>query len=169
VRFAIPAIVLLAVGLGAGQARAASCSAFLTIKSYDAAKKTVEVDYERGSESKFFPRPEGSTTDTTKIPKSCTKKVTRNSTLEITPTGGRMTVTQVRSNFEGKMLNDTDDAEWVANHIKKLIADKTTVVAVLRPGRKRKDPVELTTLYLPVTDEELAEIARIDAQAEEVE
>lgn len=168
-RFAIPAIVLLAVGLVAGQARAASCSAFLTIKSYDAAKKTVEVDYEKGSQNKFFPRPEGSPTDTSKIPKSCTKKVTRNSTLEIKPTGGRMTVTQIRSNFEGKMLNDTDDEAWLPGHLKKLIADKTTVVAVLRPGRKKNDPVELTTLYLPITDAELAEIARIDAQAEEME
>ena len=80
-----------------------------------------------------------------------------------------MSVTQLRSNFEGKMLNDTEDAAWLPAELAKLIEAKTVVLAIVRPGKKKTDPVALTTLYLPITDEEVAEIARIDAQAKDVE
>jgi hypothetical protein len=170
VRFVIPAIAMLALALGAAQAQAqaSSCSAFVIIKSYDAAASSVDVDYGRGSEKKFFPRPEGANTDTSKVPKKCTGRVTRTKTLAVKPTGGRLSVTQIRSNFEGKMLNDTEDETWLPSHLKKLIEAKTEVVAVVRPGRKDEAPA-ITTIYMPITDPERAEIARIDAQAEEVE
>ena len=169
-RFSIPAIVLFAaVGLGASQAKAQSCSTFVLIKSYDADAKTAEVVFKKGSQSRYFPKPEGAPSDSTKIPKKCTKRVTRNSTISVRPSGGRMTVTQLRMNFSGKMLNNLDDPGWVPGELEKLINDKTLVVAVLRPGKGKKDPAQLTTIYLPITDEETAEIARIDAQAQDVE
>lgn len=168
-RFAIPAIALLVIGIGAAKAEAESCSTFITIKSYDAAGKTAEVKYVKGNQKRFFPRPEGSPTDTSKIPKKCSKRVTRTTTLQVKPTGGRMSVTQVRSNYDGNMLNDTDDDGWVPARLAKLIEDKAVLVAIVRPGKKKGDPVALTTLYLPITDEELAEIARIDSEAEDVD
>lgn len=168
-RFVIPAMVFLVLGLGAARAEAQSCSSFIVIKSYDAASKTVEVSYEKGNQKQYFPRPEGAPTDTSKIPKQCASKVKRITSLAVKPTGGRLTVTQVRSNFDGKMLNDTDDSAWLPAELKKLIEAKTSVVAVMRPGKKKSDPVSLTTVYLPITDEERAEIARIDAEAEDVE
>jgi len=169
VRYVIPAIALLSISLGALRAEAQSCSYFVVFKSYDAAAKTAEVEYEKGSERKFFPKPEGANTDTSKIPKKCSKRITRTTTLQVKPTGGRMSVTQLRSNFEGKMLNDTEDDAWLPTELNKLIEAKTEVLAVLRPGRNKKDPVALTTIYLPITDAEIAEIARIDAQAEDVD
>ena len=42
------------------------------------------------------------------------------------------------------------------------------VVVILKPGPAEKDPVKLTTLYLPITDEEKAEIQRLEDQAEDV-
>jgi hypothetical protein len=168
-KLAIPVGLFLVLGLGAAQAQAQSCSSFVVITAYDPANQTIEVSHERGSESSYFPRPEGAPTDTTKIPKKCPSKVRRSTTLEVKPTGGRLTVTQVRSNFEGRMLNDTEDPAWLPAQLEKLIADKEPVVAVLRPGKKKTDPVSVTTLYLPITDAEKAEIARIDAQAEDVE
>jgi hypothetical protein len=80
-----------------------------------------------------------------------------------------MTVTQFRQNFSGKMENDTDDSNWVKTNLEKLIADKTKVVAILRPGKGKKDPPEMTTIYLPITDEEKAEIARIESDAADVD
>lgn len=168
-RFVLPALALLVLGLGAVRAEAQSCATFVTVKSYDAAAKTAEVEYTRGSNSKFFPKPEGANTTTDKIPKKCSKKITRNTTVKVKPTGGRMTVTQFRENFSGKMRNDTDDSSWVPTNLEKLVADKTKVVAVLRPGKGKKDAPELTTIYLPITDEEKAEIARIDAEAQDVD
>jgi hypothetical protein len=168
-RFILPVLALLVLGLGAVRAEAQSCSTFVIVEKYDAAAKTAEVSYEKGKHSKFFPQPEGASTDTTKIPKKCSKKVTRNTSVAVKPSGGRMTVTQFRENFSGKMLNDTDDSNWVKTNLDKLIADKTTVVAILRPGKGKKDPAEMTTIYLPITDAEKAEIARIEKQAEDVE
>ncbi len=168
-RYAIPAIALLVIGLGAARAEAQSCSTFIAIKSFDAAAKTAKVIYKKGSERKFFPKPEGTPSDTSKIPKKCSKRITKNTSLQVKPTGGRMSVTQLRSNFEGKMLNDTDDDAWLPAELAKLIEAKTVVLAVVRPGKKKTDPVALTTVYLPITDEEVAEIARIDAQAKDVE
>jgi hypothetical protein len=169
VKFVLPALALLVLGLGAARAEAQSCSAFLVVKSYDASAKTAEVEFSKGSKSKFFPKPDGANTSTDKIPKKCSKKITRNTTVKVKPTGGRMTVTQFRENFSGKMRNDLDDSDWVKANLEKLIADKTKVVAILRPARSKKDAPELTTLYLPITDEEKAEIARIDSQAEDVD
>ena len=168
-RFILPVLAVLVLGLGAVRAEAQSCSTFVVIESYDPAAKTAELSYEKGSQSKYFPKPEGANTDTTKIPKKCSKRITKNTSLQVKPTGGRMSVTQLRSNFEGKMLNDTEDAAWLPAELAKLIEAKTVVLAIVRPGKKKTDPVALTTLYLPITDEEVAEIARIDAQAKDVE
>ena len=75
-RFGIPALVFVALCLGAAQAEAASsCSSFVVIKSFDEAASTVEVSYEKGKEREFFPKPEGSPRDTSKIPKGCRSKV----------------------------------------------------------------------------------------------
>lgn len=168
-RFVLPVLALLVLGLGAVRAEAQSCSTFVVIQSYDDASKTAELSYERGSNSKFFPRPEGAPADTSKIPKKCSKKVTRNTSVKVKPSGGRMSITQFRENFSGKMRNDLDDSGWVKTNLDKLVADKTKVVAVLRPGKGRKDPADLTTIYMPITDEEKAEIARIDADAQDVD
>ncbi|MGI9591363.1 MAG: hypothetical protein ACR2P8_08345 [Myxococcota bacterium] len=168
-RFVLPVLAFLVLGLGAASAQAQSCSTFVVVKSYDGDAKTAELSYEKGTHRKYFPKPEGANTDTTKIPKKCSKKVTRNTTVNVKPSGGRMSVTQFRENFSGKMRNDLDDSSWVQSNLEKLIADKTKVVAVLRPAKARKDPPTLTTIYLPISEEEIAEIARIDRQAEDVE
>ena len=169
-RFVLPVLALFAVlGLGATSAQAQSCSTFAIVKSYDASAKTAELSYEKGSQKRFFPKPEGANTDTTKIPKKCSKKVTRNTAVKVKPSGGRMTVTQFRENFSGKMRNDLEDDSWVQANLEKLIADKTKVVVVLRPGKGKKDAPEMTTIYMPITEEEQAEIARIDAQASDVD
>lgn len=167
-RFSLPLLALAAIGLASAQAQAKSCASFAVIKSYDAASSSVEVDYGRGSMSRYFPRPEGSPQDSTKIPASCRGRVTRTTKLAVKATGGRMTVTQIRTNFEGKMLNDTNDANWLPNELKKLIDAKTEVVIVVRPGLGKDAPLGITTLYLPITDEERAEIQRIEKQAEDV-
>jgi len=169
-KIAVPMIAaLLVIGLGATRAEAQSCSYFVAFTAYDAAKKTVDVTYERGSQKKYFPKPEGAPSDTTKIPKKCSKRITRDTTLKAKPTGGRMSVTQFRENFSGKMRNDLDDEGWFGPQIQQLITDKTAVVAIIRPARKKGDMPELTTIYLPITEEEKAEIARIDAEAKDVE
>jgi hypothetical protein len=95
--------------------------------------------------------------------------VRKQTSFAVKPTGGRMSVTQVRSNFEGKMLNTTDDAAWFAAEIGKLVENETTVVIVIRPGVGKDAPLGVTTIYLPITEAELAEIKRLDDQAEDVE
>jgi hypothetical protein len=167
-RLSLPLLALAAICLAAAQAQAGSCASFAVIKSYDAASSSVEVDYNRGSMSKYFPRPEGSPQDSTKIPAACTGRVTRTTKLAVKASGGRMTITQIRTNFEGKMLNDTKDANWLPNELKKLIEAKTEVVIVVRPGLGKDAPLGITTLYLPITDEERAEIQRLEKQAEDV-
>jgi hypothetical protein len=167
-RFVIPIIVFVALCLGSAQAGAASCSAFAVIKSYNADASTVEVSFENGNQRKYFPKPEGTPKDSSKIPEECKRKVTRNTSFLVKPTGGRMSVTQVRSNFQGKMLNDTDDATWLPARLKQLIEDKTLVVIVIRPGVGKDAPLGVTTIYLPITEEELAEIKRLEDQAEEL-
>ena len=157
-------------GLGASQADAASCSAFVTIKSFDEKASTVEVTYASGGNiSKFFPKPEGAPRDSTKIPGSCKGNVTKNKNLVVKGTGGRMSITQVRTNYEGKMLNNPDDAAWLPAKLKELIGAKTEVVAVIRPGMAKDSPLGITTLYLPAGPEDLAEIKRIEDQGEDVE
>jgi hypothetical protein len=166
------AISLLAFGvavLAAGQADAQSCSAFAVIKSFDAKANTVEVNYGSGSMARFFPKPEGAPRDTAKQPALCKGNVTKSTSLAVKSTGGKLSVTQVRTNFEGKMLNDVDDPAWLPAKLDELIKGKTQVVLVIRPGPGKGSPLAITTLYLPAGEADLAEIKRIEAQAEDVE
>jgi hypothetical protein len=167
-RFAIPIVVFVALCLGAAQANAASCSSFAVIKSYNADEKTVEVAHGQGKEREYFPRPEGSPRDSSKIPKKCKAKIRKQSQFVVKPKGGRMSITQVRSNFEGKMMNDTEDATWLPSQLEKLIADETKVVVLIRPGVGKDAPLGITTIYLPITDEERAEIKRLEDEAEDI-
>jgi hypothetical protein len=171
-RFGTWTLALFALLLGstvvASEADAKSCSSYAIITGYDSNANTVELKFGRGRVQKFFPRPEGTPADSTKVPGPCTGKVTKHKKLVVKPTGGRMSVTQVRSNFEGKMLNDTDDAAWLGGQLKQLIDGKTEVVIVVRPGMGKDAPLEITTLYLPITPEEEAEIKRLESQAEEL-
>jgi hypothetical protein len=169
-RFKISLLGFVVAALGvAGQADAASCSAFAVIKSYDPAKSAVEVDFGSGSMSKFFPKPEGAPRDSTKQPANCKANVTKQKTLQVKGTGGKMSVTQVRTNFEGKMLNDVDDPKWLPAKLEELIKNKTQVVLVIRPGMAKDSPLSITTLYLPANEADLAEIKRLEEQAEDVE
>jgi hypothetical protein len=171
VRSGIPIVALLALCLPAAQARAAatSCSTFAVIKAFDAGASTVEVAYDKGDERKYFPKPEGTPRDASKIPEVCKRSVIKDTKLAVKTTGGRMTITQVRDNFQGKMLNDTDDPQWVPNKLKELITGATQVVLIVRPGMKKTDPPGITTIYLPITAPELAEIKRLEDQAEDIE
>jgi hypothetical protein len=166
-RLFISLLALAGLVFASAQAEAASCSSFAVIKSYDADAKVVEVEYKKGRTTKFFPKPEGTPADSSKVPKPCKGRILKDTKLAVTPTGGRMTVTQIRSNFEGKMQNDTDDPAWLPNHFKGLIDGKTEVVIILRPGKGKSDPPEMTTVYLPITEEEKAEIKRIEDDAED--
>jgi hypothetical protein len=152
----------------ASEAEAKSCSSFATIKSYDADASTVEVKYKKGRVQKFFPRPEGTPADSSKVPGSCKSKVTKVPELVVKSSGGRLSMTQVRSNFEGKMLNDTSDSAWLGKKLEELAANETEVVIVVRPGVGKDAPLGITTIYLPITDEEKAEIKRLEDQAEEL-
>jgi hypothetical protein len=167
-RLGFAVIAALALVLGSVQAQAKSCSSFAVIKSYDAAAKTVEISHEKGKLGKFFPRPEGDTQSGARIPKGCRGKVKKTTNLVVKPTGGRLTVTQLRSNFDGKMLNDSEDEAWLPAQFEKLIADETTVVVVIRPGMGKDAPLGITTIYLPVTEEELAEIKRLEEEGEDL-
>jgi hypothetical protein len=167
-RFGIFVFALLALSLASIQAEARSCSHFAVLKAYDADAKTVEISYENGNLAKYFPRPEGSSQERSMIPKKCRSKIKKTTNLVVKPTGGRMTVTQLRSNFESKMLNDPDDPNWLAPRLEQLIADQTPVVVVIRPGMGKDAPLGITTIYLPITEEELAEIARQEAEAEDL-
>lgn len=171
-RFGTWILALFAITLGsagfASQADAKSCSSFAIIKSYAAAANIVSVKYGRGKVNKFFPRPEGTPNDTSKVPGPCTGKVTKTTDLEVKPTGGRMSVTQVRTNFEGKMLNDTDDATWLGKKLDELIQAKTEVVIVVRPSMGKEQTLGITTLYLPITPAEEAEIKRLEDMGEDL-
>ena len=163
------AILGLAVAFAPSQADAAgSCSSFAEIKSYDAEKGVVTIKHVKGSQNRYFPRPEGSPNNS-KLPKPCRGKVKKLKELVITPTGGRMTITQVRANQSGKMLNDTEDKTWVPKQLQALVDGKTTVVVLIRQGLGKDAPYGITTIYLPVTQEELDELARLEAQAEDVD
>jgi hypothetical protein len=80
-----------------------------------------------------------------------------------------MSITQVRANFEGQMLNDVKDPNWVPAKLNELIENETEVVIVIRPGPDPKDDLPLTTIYMPITEEELAEIKRREDEAEDVD
>jgi len=169
-RFKISLLSFAVAALGlASHADAASCSAFVVIKSYDAGKSSVEVTYGTGSQAKFFPKPEGAPRDTTKVPPTCKANVTKEKNLGVTATGGKMSVTQVRTNFEGKMLNNTDDPAWLPAKLDELIKGKTEVVLVIREGPGKNSALSITTLYLPAGDADLAEIKRLESQAQDVE
>lgn len=170
-RFEISLLSCVAMAFGvASQAKAAgSCSAFAVIKSFDATKSSVAVEYGSGSQSKFFPKPEGAPRDTSKIPAPCKGNVTKVKDLQVSATGGKMSVTQVRTNFEGKMLNDTDDPKWLPAKLDELIKAKTQVVLIVREGLAKNSALGITTLYLPATDADLAEIKRLENQAQDVE
>jgi hypothetical protein len=167
-RFGILGFALLALSLASTQAKAASCSSFALIKSYDADAKTVEISYQKGKLSKYFPRPEGASQERSMVPKKCRSKVKKTTTLKVKPTGGKMTVTQLRSNLDGKMLNDTEDPAWLPARLNQLIADQVPVIVVIRPGIGKDAPLGITTVYLPITDEELADIKRMEAEAEDM-
>ncbi len=165
-RFAI--LISLALWLGAAQAQAQSCSSFAVIKSYDADSKTVKLSFAKGKESAFFPKPEGTPRSNSKLPSKCRRKVTKVKEFVVKPTGGRMSVTQVRANFSNQMLNDQEDPAWLPAQLAKLIEDKTKVVVQIRPGVGKDAPLGVTTIYLPITEEEKAEIKRLEDQAEDV-
>jgi hypothetical protein len=168
-RIVLPALMILAYFAAAAPAEAASCSSFATIKAYSAEKSAVKIAWKKGKVNKFFPKPEGTPADSSKVPAPCKGKVVRNTTLKVKASGGRLSMTQVRSNFEGKMLNDADDEAWLGKKLEQLAADKTEVVIVVRPGVGKDSSLNLTTVYLPVTDPELAEIKRLEDQAEDIE
>lgn len=155
------------VSLGATDANAASCSSFAIIKSYDASTGMAEVEFKKGNKRKYFPQVEGAPGDTQKIPRKCKKKVTKNKSFLVKSSGGRMSITQFRSNFAGKMTNDVEDKEWVGKHLQELIASKTKVVVVIRPGMGKDAPFGLTTIYLPITPEEEKEIERRNSEVED--
>ena len=57
--------------------------------------------------------------------------------------------------------------EDILSMLVQLIADNTQVVVVIRPGMGKDAPLGITTIYLPITDEERAEIKRLEDQAED--
>ncbi|NQZ99585.1 MAG: hypothetical protein HRU01_24005 [Myxococcales bacterium] len=162
----IALIAAFSLFIGASAAEAASCMTFAKIKKYDADAKKIEIASAKGSERRYFPKPEGSTGS--KLPRKCSRKLLKNPVYDVKPTGGRMSVTQIRMNFSGKMVNDTDDPAWLPAKLQELIDGKTTVVVLIRPGLGKDAPLGLTTIYLPITDEEKAEIQRLNDQAEDV-
>jgi hypothetical protein len=159
--------LLLSFALGAVQAQAAgSCSIFATITSFDAEAKTIEVKADkRMKQSKFFPKTEGAPT-VSKIPAKCKSKTMRQGKYAVKTTGGRMSITQIRENYSGKMLNDIEDETWVPKKLQELLDAKTVVSVILRqpPGKGPTVPFEVTTLNMPVTEAELAEIERLNSQ-----
>ncbi|MBW2267796.1 MAG: hypothetical protein JRH16_04400 [Deltaproteobacteria bacterium] len=169
-RHCILALVVVGLFLGGSQAEAASCAGFATIKKFDPDANFVKIKWGKGSESRFFPKTEGTPANNSKLPAKCKTRLTKKRTeFIVKPVGGRMSVTQVRMNFSGKMLNDVEDAAWLPARIEKLMADETKVAVVVREGVGKDSPYNLTTIYMPITDEERAEIARLDAQSVDVE
>ena len=161
------ATVFALVAAPFAEAAAKSCSSFAIITTYDAGAKSIQLKVEKGREGKFFPKPEG-TPKTSKIPRKCSSKVLKQEGFAVTPTGGKLTVTQVRTNFSNKMLNDTDDETWLPKKLEELIAGKTKVLVVARPPiTDKKGAYGLTTIYLPANQDDLDEIKRIDDQAQD--
>lgn len=157
--------------LVASTADAKSCSTFAVIKTYDAAKSTITLELKKGDAGKFFVKTEGAP-NTSKIPGKCASKVLKQGDFPVKASGGRLSITQIRENFSGKMLNDPDDPKWLGTELQKIMADKTEVVVVLRPemgSKDKKDPHWVSTIYMPATDAELKEIERLNQQAEDVE
>ncbi len=68
---------------------ASSCHRFALIKAFDADAKTVEIANARGSESRFFPRPEGGGVSVSKLPTKCRKQAAKDTVFPVKLTGGR--------------------------------------------------------------------------------
>ena len=170
--FTLLLLVPLALLLAASTADAKSCSTFAVIEAFDPETNMVTIKVRKGDSNRFFPKPEGSPS-TSKIPKKCKTRVLRMGSYEVRSKGGRLSITQVRENFTDNMMNDPDDENWVGNKMQELIADKTQVVVVLRPERgkekEKKPPHWVSTIYMPITQAEIDEIARLDAQGEDVD
>jgi hypothetical protein len=166
-RLWIAVLMFIALFFGAAQAQAGSCSSFVVIESFDADSSTIEVDHSKGKMRKYFPKPDGTPTGPTKIPAKCRSKITKKTNLVVKATGGRLSMTQIRSNFQGNMLNDPDDPAWLPAKLNELIAGKTLVVAIIRAGMGKDAPLGVTTIYLPITEEEEAEITRLENLAED--
>ena len=149
--------------LAGAQANAASCASYATFKTYDDASKSVTLKFKNGRTNKFFPKPEGATG--TRIPSPCKGKVTKEESFQVKATGGRMTMTQVRSNFTNKMQNDPDDASWLGGKLQELIDAKTQVVVEIRQGMAKDSAYSVTTVYLPANEADFAEIKRLEDQA----
>ena len=171
-RLFITALAAVGVFLAASQAEAASCSGFATFKQIDKEANFVQVKWVKGSESRYFPKTEGTPANNSKIPAMCKTRIKKKITdFRLKPVGGKMSITQVRENFSGKMKNPKEDegadtqSGYLYGTIEKLMKDKTKVAIIVRDGVTKDDPYNLTTIYLPITDEEKAEIARLDAQA----
>ena len=166
-RLVVLALAATLVLFAASSAQAgSSCSTFAKITAYDADAQTITIDKEKGSEQKYFPKTEGAPT-VSKIPKGCKSKVLSQDSYPVKSTGGRLAITQFRENFSGKMLNDVDDPAWLANQLVQVIESGEMVLVVLRqpPGGGKDAPYGVTTVYMPITPEEEAEIARLNAQA----
>lgn len=163
----------IALLLVATTADARSCSTFAKIEAFDTETSMMTIKVTKGNSQKFFPKPEGSGTGNSKIPKKCKTRILKKGSFEVRTTGGRLKLTQIRSNFNDNMLNNPDDSKWVGAELDKLIADKTKVVVVLRPimgaKDKKKAPHWVSTIYMPITQPELDEIARLDAQGQDID
>jgi hypothetical protein len=143
-----------------------SCSTFAKIKTFDNDAQAITIEKEKGSEQKYFPKTEGAPT-TSKIPAGCKSKVLSQDSFPVKSTGGRLAITQIRENFSGKMLNDVNDPAWLANKLTEIIESGEMVLVVVRqpPGSAKNAPYGVTTIYMPITPAEEAEIARLNAQA----
>ncbi len=166
-------LVPLALLLAASTANAKSCSTFAVLESYDPDTKMLSLKITKGNSQRFFPKPEGSGSANSKVPKKCKTRILKMGSYEVRSKGGRLSITQVRENFTDNMLNDPDDESWVPSKLDELIAGKTKVVVVLRPimgaKNKKKPPHWVSTIYMPITQAELDEIARLDAQGDDVD
>jgi len=168
-RILIITLATLGMLLAAGSAQAGkSCSTFAKITGYDEASKSITIEKQKGNQSKFFPKTDGAP-KSSKIPSKCKSKVLSEGSFPVKATGGRLSITQIRSNFEGKMLNDVEDAAWVPTKLKEIQGAGQVVVVVLRqpPGSPKDAPHQVTTVYMPITEEELAEIERLNNQGED--
>ena len=117
----------IALLLVATTADARSCSTFAKIEAFDTETSMMTIKVTKGNSQKFFPKPEGSGTGNSKIPKKCKTRILKKGSFEVRTTGGRLKLTQIRSNFNDNMLNNPDDSKWVGAELDKLIADKTKV------------------------------------------
>jgi len=69
---------------------------------------------------------------------------------------------------DGHYVESPARGAWLWARPEELIAGKTIVLVVARPQLKdKKGAYGLTTIYLPASQEDLDEIARLDAQAED--